>query len=152
MVSRRSSFQSSKNIQQFSRSCSHVHPPSGRKRVPIQFMVTVRLFPTAHAPIYIAFIRPTIEKLSDRHTKNQTPYARRPLITSPIAGAGLVAGVSSDSGSSIEPPTMNSANPITPTPKALPRDPSAKRTGLIRPSADHPMIANPTRIKNSCCH
>ena len=68
-------------------------------------------------------------------------------ITSPIAGAGLVAGVSSDSGSSIEPPTMNSANPITPTPKALPRDPCAKRNGLIRPSTDHPMIANPTRIK-----
>ena len=68
-------------------------------------------------------------------------------ISSPIAGAGLVAGVSSDSGSSIEPPTMNSANPITPTPKALPRDPCAKRNGLIRPSTDHPMIANPTRIK-----
>ena len=42
---------------------------------------------------------------------------------------------------------MNSAHPITPTPKALARDPSAKRNGLISPSTDHPMIANPTRIK-----
>ena len=62
-------------------------------------------------------------------------------------GEDVAVDVGSGVGGSIAPPTTRSANPITPTPKALARDPSAKRRGLIRPSTDHPMIANPTRIK-----
>ena len=62
-------------------------------------------------------------------------------------GEDVAVDVGSGVGGSIAPPTIRSANPITPTPKALARDPSAKRRGLIRPSTDHPMIANPTRIK-----
>ena len=56
-------------------------------------------------------------------------------------GEDVAVDVGSGVGGSIAPPTIRSANPITPTPKALPRDPCAKRTRLIRPSADHPMIA-----------